>query len=125
MVEAVVQRRIALAFAVLVAIVFHFGLMSLHPRHEEADTASYLTPARNLVRYGELRAPDRIANAIAHSDGEPRPDAPDTLRTPGYPLFLALFLFAGLPLWAAVFIQHVIAVAMPAAVYLFVEHVLK
>jgi hypothetical protein len=46
-----------------------------------ADTASYLIPGRNLLLHGHFVA-----------DG-----MPDLLRTPGYPLFLAVTSLAGLP----------------------------
>jgi hypothetical protein len=46
-----------------------------------ADTSSYLIPGRNLLLHGQFMA-----------DG-----VPDLLRTPGYPLFLAITSFAGLP----------------------------
>jgi hypothetical protein len=46
-----------------------------------ADTPSYLDPGRNLLLHGRFAA-----------NG-----APDLLRTPGYPVFLALTSLAGLP----------------------------
>lgn len=46
-----------------------------------ADTASYIEPGRNLLFHGRFVA-----------DG-----APDLLRTPGYPLFLAITSLSGLP----------------------------
>ncbi len=49
------------------------------------DTMSYLVPGRNLLLHGRFFA-----------DG-----VPDVLRTPGYPLFLAITSLDGLPLAAA------------------------
>ena len=46
-----------------------------------ADTSSYLIPGRNLLLHGSFMA-----------DG-----APDLLRTPGYPLFLAIAMIPGAP----------------------------
>jgi len=52
----------------------------------QADTMSYLEPGRNLLLHGRFMA-----------DG-----APDLVRTPGYPLFLAVASLAGLPFAALV-----------------------
>ncbi|MGA3161934.1 MAG: hypothetical protein ABSC77_12015 [Terracidiphilus sp.] len=51
-----------------------------------ADTCSYLIPGRNLLLHGQFMA-----------DG-----VPDLLRSPGYPLFLAITSLAGLPAAALV-----------------------
>src|SRR5579875_1496795 len=51
-----------------------------------ADTVSYLVPGRNLLLHGRFFA-----------DG-----VPDLVRTPGYPLFLALITRAGIPFAVAV-----------------------
>lgn len=46
-----------------------------------SDTASYLAPGRNLLLHGRF-----VADGV-----------PDLLRTPGYPVFLSITSFAGLP----------------------------
>jgi hypothetical protein len=51
-----------------------------------ADTSSYLEPGRNLLLHGRF-----IADGV-----------PDLFRTPGYPLFLAFFSYAGLTVAALV-----------------------
>jgi Dolichyl-phosphate-mannose-protein mannosyltransferase len=51
-----------------------------------ADTFSYLIPGRNLLLHGQY-----MADSV-----------PDLLRTPGYPLFLAMTSLAGLPAAAVV-----------------------
>jgi 4-amino-4-deoxy-L-arabinose transferase-like glycosyltransferase len=50
---------------------------------------------------------------------------PETLRTPGYPLFLAAIIALHLPLQSAIWIQHLMVVALAAAVFLFVGVVLR
>lgn len=51
-----------------------------------SDTASYLEPGRNLLLHGRF-----VADGV-----------PDLVRTPGYPLFLAITSLAGLPTAALV-----------------------
>ncbi len=63
--------------ALLAASLARVGVSAL----THADTTSYLLPGRNLLLYGHFVA-----------DG-----APDLVRTPGYPLFLAITSLAGLP----------------------------
>lgn len=71
---------IAAAFvrlSLLVALLARVGVSALI----HADTASYLEPGRNLLLHGRF-----VADGV-----------PDLLRTPGYPLFLAITSLAGLP----------------------------
>jgi hypothetical protein len=76
-----------LAGPVIAATLVRLGLMGLLiARHgtaalSQADTTSYLDPGRNLLLHGSFVA-----------DG-----MPDLVRTPGYPLFLAITSLAGLP----------------------------
>ncbi len=68
------------------------------------DSATYLAPARMLL--------DRFGFATV-------PGVVETLRTPGYPLFLIPFIaFTQSPV-PIVFAQHLINVALTAAIYLF------
>lgn len=77
----------ALTGPVIAAAVVRFTLLAIALARSgtdavlQADTNSYLIPGRNLLFHGRFFA-----------DG-----VPDVLRTPGYPLFLALTSFAGLP----------------------------
>jgi hypothetical protein len=64
------------------------------------DSASYMAQAESLAATGAAR------NAL----GEP-----DTLRTPGYPLFLAAFLFSGLGYAGAVASQRILWLLVVAA----------
>jgi hypothetical protein len=76
-----------LAGPVIAAAVVRLALMALLIARNgvnalsQADTASYLEPGRNLLLHGRFMA-----------DG-----VPDLVRTPGYPLFLAITSLAGLP----------------------------
>lgn len=80
------------AAPVIVAAVIRFTLLGISLARNgtsliaQGDTDSYLSPGRNLLLHGSFVA-----------DG-----APDLLRTPGYPLFLAITSVAGLPLAAVV-----------------------
>jgi hypothetical protein len=61
----------------LAVLLVRFGIGVLF----QSDTASYLEPGRNLLLHGRF-----IADGV-----------PDLVRTPGYPLFLALTSLAGFP----------------------------
>jgi hypothetical protein len=74
--------------ALLVAVLARSGTGAFF----DYDTASYLEPGRNLLLHGRFVA-----------DG-----APDLLRTPGYPLFLAITSLGGIP--AAVAVNVIISV---------------
>jgi hypothetical protein len=65
------------------------------------DSASYMTQAESIASTGAVR------NAL----GEP-----DTVRTPGYPLFLAAFLAAHLGYTGAIAAQHVLWVFVVAGI---------
>ncbi len=68
---------IAVRLALLAVTMVRFGSSAL----VYADTTSYLEPGRNLLLHGRFFA-----------DG-----VPDLVRTPGYPLFLAITSLLGLP----------------------------
>jgi hypothetical protein len=83
-----------------VAAALHLALaIAVAPRFE-IDSAFYTTQARSLVDYG----------ASLDAAGQP-----ETRYTPGYPLFLAALLAAGLNYGGAVAAQHVLWVAIVAA----------
>jgi hypothetical protein len=63
--------------ALLVVTLVRFGINSCI----YSDTVSYLEPGRNLLLHGRF-----VADGV-----------PDLVRTPGYPLFLAMTSLAGLP----------------------------
>jgi hypothetical protein len=93
-----------------IAIVLHTVLaVSVAPRFE-VDSAFYRAQAENLVSVG----------ASLDQDGQP-----ETRYTPGYPLFLAAFLAAGLGYTGAMAAQHVIWIALTAAVIWAVMHTSK
>jgi hypothetical protein len=87
-------------FPVGVAAALHLVLaLAVAPRFE-VDSAFYTTQAASLV--------DRGASLDASGQ-------PETRYTPGYPLFLAIFLAAGLGYGGAIAAQHALWVAIVAA----------
>ena len=86
---------------VIIAIVLQAWLaMTTAPERTE-DSPSYITQAESLVRDGSAR----------NARGEP-----DTVRTPGYPLFLAAFLASGAGLAGAVAAQRLLWIGVVAGV---------
>ena len=81
-----------LAGPIIVAAAIRFTLLAITLARNgtstliQGDSLSYLSPGRNLILHGSFVA-----------DG-----APDLLRTPGYPLFLAVTTLAGPPFAAVV-----------------------
>lgn len=65
----------------------------------------YLQTAQNFVHYGTWSSDPGF------------PPVPDSWRTPGYPLFLALFLLAGTSLLAVGIAQYFIAAAVTVFIY--------
>ncbi|HEV2719081.1 MAG TPA: glycosyltransferase family 39 protein, partial [Thermoanaerobaculia bacterium] len=116
------KRWLALGFVLAAAAFFH-GAVLTRPIEPGADAPSYTVPALELLQHHRFDGPGLIVYAYPLANRE-RP-GPETLRTPGYPLFLAAILALGLPLEAAVWIQHLIGVALAAAVFLFVDVVLR
>src|SRR6185436_7907186 len=111
------MRWLALAFVVAVAALFHGSFVSV-PVRFNGDAATYIRPAEELARNHRFYGPNPMANSLFRS---PERGGPETIRTPGYPLFLAAILALGLPLAAAVAIQHLLAAALAAATYLAVK----
>lgn len=73
------------------------------------DSPLYLTLARNLAAGRGFVAPDRISVVVP--DATVRPIVPNAIRTPGYPLLLALLGPAAVP------IQRALHVALAGAIY--------
>ncbi len=82
------------------AVVLHTTLALLVAPRFEVDSAFYRAQAENLVAHG----------ASLDAAGQP-----ETRYTPGYPLFLALFLGSGLGYTGAMAAQHLLWIAVTVA----------
>ncbi|HKO57669.1 MAG TPA: hypothetical protein VJ276_17490 [Thermoanaerobaculia bacterium] len=102
--------------AVLAAALALDLIFPLPPTVPNVDSALYQTLARNLAAGRGFVAPDRIALSVP--DATVRPIVPSAIRTPGYPLFLAL-----VP--APVLVQRALHVLLAGAVYLLVAAVTR
>jgi 4-amino-4-deoxy-L-arabinose transferase-like glycosyltransferase len=113
-------RTVALAVVTAVALAVHFAaFIQTRPDPNAGDGATYIEPARNLARGLGFVAADPLAFSV---HGAPvRPTAPDTLRTPAYPLLLAAVIALGLPLSTVIALQHLLVVAMVVVVFLVTE----
>lgn len=103
------RSKLDLAIVIAVALLSNFTyLVASNGDFFFPDSKTYLIPAASLLHGEGLR--DEEGN-------------PDTLRTPGYPLFLVPF--AGLAATARTIVaaQHLLVVALAAAVYLFTRTV--
>ena len=97
---AVREIRKPLIAITLLALAVHF-LYFIHFHNIYApDSSSYMTPASNLIH----------GQGFTGGDGRP-----ETARTPGYPLLIALFLAAGGGAKSLVFFQHLMLAGLTAA----------
>jgi hypothetical protein len=93
--------RDILGFLVLLAVATSFlYLRYFHNYYENADSPGYIAPAVNLL--------------AGHGFADARGNA-DTLRTPGYPLLILLFLWAHFDLKYLVIFQHLLRVLIVLA----------
>jgi hypothetical protein len=83
-------------------------LFPLPPTVPNVDSALYQTLARNLADGRGFVAPDRIALSVP--DATVRPSVPSAIRTPGYPLFLAV-----VP--SPILVQRALHVCLAGAIY--------
>ena len=120
---AIADRRLgALALVVATALALAIqtaAFMSSPPDPRAGDGPTYIEPAQNLARGRGFVAAAPLAASVHHTPV--RSSAPDTLRTPGYPLLLATALVLGLPLAAVVALQHLLVVGMTLVVFLVTE----
>ena len=99
------RRRIDLAIVIAVAATTHFLYFYLrYGSFYFPDSFTYLEPAKSLL------------HGLGFVSGTP--SEIETIRTPGYPLLLALFGARTIPV---IVLQHLISVAVAVAIYLLVE----
>ncbi len=91
----------ALYYPIVIAVVLHTGLAIAVPPRFEVDSAIYQAQAEGLVAHGASLDPN---------------GQPETRVPPGYPLFVAAFLVAGLGYEGTIVAQHAIWIALVAAV---------
>ncbi len=84
----------------LLALVLNLCFFSAFREHLTPDSASYIAPAHSLLLSASFN------NAA---------DEPETVRTPGYPLFLALFFACSFGAWTVVLVQHLLLAGIVGA----------
>jgi hypothetical protein len=117
------RRSFHLAVLLLLAIPPHAVLFGAARHHEMWDTASYMMPARSLASGSGYVAPARVSHSMPDLNRSDAPLVPETIRTPGYPAFLALFIRGGVQLERAVAVQHALHVILVLGAYLFLATV--
>jgi len=94
-------RLPAVWIALALGLLTHSAYLALDHDHYGVDTASYLVSASNLL-HGQ-----GFANALHQ---------PELLRTPGYPLLLAIFMVAPMRVAFLVVFQHALCVFLIVAI---------
>ena len=89
-------------FGILIAACFHFTYLLSDSEHMSPDSPSYLEPAMSILK----------GKGFVDSNG-----LPETMRTPGYPLFLAVCMALGMGIREIVTIQHILAAILAGGVY--------
>jgi 4-amino-4-deoxy-L-arabinose transferase-like glycosyltransferase len=116
-------RWAALGFVVAVSAFFHGTMLLTRPVVVDLDAPSYIAPAVEMIRHHRFWGWNPLAYAFPQPGTAPL--GPETIRTPGYPVFLAAIIALDLPLATAVWVQHLIGVALAAAAFLFVDLALR
>jgi len=88
--------------AILLSSTFHFAYFSSDSAHISPDSPSYLEPAISMLK----------GKGFVGSNG-----LPETMRTPGYPLFLAVCMALGMGVREIVILQHTLAALLAGGVY--------
>jgi Dolichyl-phosphate-mannose-protein mannosyltransferase len=101
---ALMSRRADLVAVLAVAVLAQFGYFALSSHYFYPDSETYLLPARNMVR----------GLGFVEEEG-----TAETLRTPGYPLFLAPFLKLSARPEPIVITQHLLSCLLAVILYLF------
>lgn len=114
------SRRLALLAVLVVSATTNFQAMR-GGRFLTEDSESYLRPARSLLAGRGFTTIEPPAYLLRQVPGFPLRVAPDTIRTPGYPAFLALCLGAGLSIAAIVAVQHLLNVALAGALFVYLD----
>ncbi|HEY8130305.1 MAG TPA: hypothetical protein VII12_00320 [Thermoanaerobaculia bacterium] len=97
------RNRLDLAIVLSVAIIANFGYLILsNGDFYYPDSFTYLAPARSFL------------HGLGFLDEK---GAPETIRTPVYPLLLAIFGAHTLPM---IILQHLLNVAIAAGIYIFI-----
>lgn len=101
------DERRDLIVVLLLAIAVHAAYMWLSAGdYFYPDSRTYLAPAQGMLHGFGFAA---------------SPEMPETLRTPGYPLFLLPFLAFGAPASAVVMAQHLLSAMVIVSVFVFVR----
>lgn len=89
------------------------------------DSRSYIVPAENLLA-GRGFSGNGYATTFTESiPGFPNVPGPETLRTPAYPLLIALFIAAGAGLRGLVLFQDLLGIGIAISLYLFLRSTTK
>ncbi|HYM61226.1 MAG TPA: hypothetical protein VEZ11_10065 [Thermoanaerobaculia bacterium] len=95
-------QRLDLALLLLLAALTNLGYLALSDNYFFPDSATYFEPAKNLLAGHGFSAPAGV---------------PDTMRTPGYPLLLALFHSTAKEPVPVLIFQHLLNLALTVAIY--------
>lgn len=117
-IERYVAARATLVSAASIVACTAIFLAGATVTTNDPDTSSYLEPGRNLLERHEFISRDRVT--YVHEPNDDAPEAPETFRTPLYPLWLAVMESASL--WNFIsLVQHVGVLGVAAGIFVFMR----
>lgn len=105
----------------IIGVAIHIHAYARHVSPVSHDSGSYVEPAAYLLRDWSFSARDAVAYAAPPRAFNIGPVKPATIRTPLYPLVIALVLAAGGTLRLLVLLQHALAVFVAVALHRFLQ----
>jgi Dolichyl-phosphate-mannose-protein mannosyltransferase len=111
----------------LIALLSAASFLPLLPKTDfiTPDSPSYIVPADNLLAGRGFRGNGYATTFTQSIPGFPNVPGPETLRTPAYPLVIAMFMATGAGLRGLVLFQHLLDLGIAISLYWFLRSTIK